>query len=127
MAYDFNEIVSNFNVDGKLLSCERYGEGLINETYLAIIEQDGKPVNFIVQKINNKLFKNVEKLMNNIKLVTEFNRKKIIERGGNPDRESLTLIYAKDGKPYVENKDGFFRMYVFITDAFAPDKVEKPE
>ena len=70
MAYDFNEIVSNFNVDGKLLSCERYGEGLINETYLAVIEQDGKPVNFIVQKINNKLFKNVEKLINNIKLFT---------------------------------------------------------
>lgn len=52
MAYDFNEIVSGFKVDGKLLSCERYGEGLINETYLAIIEQDGKPVNFILQKIN---------------------------------------------------------------------------
>ena len=127
MAYDFNEIVSNFNVNGKLLSCERYGEGLINETYLAIIEQDGKPVNFILQKINNKLFKNVDKLMNNIRLVTEFNRKKIIERGGNPERESLTLIYTKDGKPYVENADGFFRMYVFITDAFAPEKVEKPE
>ena len=127
MAYDFNQIVSKFNVDGNLLSCERYGEGLINETYLAVIEQDGKPVNFILQKINNKLFKDVDKLMNNIRLVTEFNRKKIIERGGDPNRESLTLIYAKDGKPYVETVDGFFRMYVFITDAFAPNKVEKPE
>ena len=127
MAYDFNAIVTSFNVDGKLLSCDRYGEGLINETYLAIIEQDGKPVNFILQKINNKLFKDVDKLMNNIRLVTEFNRKKIIERGGNPDRESLTLIYGKDGKPYVQTADGYFRMYVFITNAFAPEKIKKPE
>lgn len=126
MAYDFNGIVSNFSVNGKLLSCERYGEGLINETYLAVIEQDGKPVNYILQKINNKLFKDVDKLMNNIKLVTEFNRKKIIERGGNPDREGLTLIYTKDGAPYTQTQDGYFRMYVFITDAFALQKVEKP-
>jgi hypothetical protein len=127
MAYDFSNIVSKFQVEGKLLSCERYGEGLINETYLAIIEQNGTPVNFIIQKINNKLFKDVDKLMNNIKLVTEFTRKKVIERGGNPDRESLTLIPAKDSKPYIETEDGYFRMYVFITDAFPLHKVEKPE
>lgn len=129
MAYDFNKIISKFDLDGTLVSCERYGEGHINETYLAVMEQGGKKVNYILQRINSNLFKDVDKLMNNIKLVTEFNRKKIAERGGNPDRESLSLVYAKDGKAYYhcECCDAYFRVYKFITDAIAYQVVEKPE
>lgn len=127
MAYDFKNIMANFTVEGTLVSCERYGEGHINETYLAVMENKGKKTNYILQKINSNLFTDVDKLMNNIRLVTEFNRKKITERGGNPDRESLTIIYAKDGKPYYKNSDGYFRLYVFITDAIAYQVVEKPE
>ncbi len=128
MAYDFNKIISKFDIEGSLVSCERYGEGHINETYLAVIDNGGK-VNYILQRINSNLFKDVDKLMNNIKLVTEFNRQKIAERGGNPDRESLTLVYAKDGKAYFhcEECDAYFRVYKFITDAVAYQVVEKPE
>ena len=125
--YDFNLIISNFNIDGKLISCERYGEGHINETYLAVIEDNGVKKDYILQKINSNLFKNVEALMNNIRLVTEFNRARILEKGGNPDRESLSLIYTKDKKAYYQNQDGYFRVYKFITDAVAYQVVEKPE
>ncbi|MBQ3219361.1 MAG: aminoglycoside phosphotransferase family protein [Clostridia bacterium] len=125
--YDFNAILSNFKIDGTLVSCERYGEGHINETYLAVVD-NGKKVNYILQRINDKIFP-VEKLMNNIRLVTEFNRKKIVERGGNPDREALSLIYTKDEKSYYYDKKsgGYFRVYVFITDAISYQVVEKPE
>ena len=129
MAYDFNKVLSNFQLDVELISCERYGEGHINETYLAIVKENGKEKNYIVQKINSNLFKDVDKLMNNIRLVTEFNREKIKARGGNPDRESLSIVYAKDGKPYYhcESCDAYFRVYKFITDAIAYQVVEKPE
>ena len=129
MAYDFNKIISQFQVEGKLLSCERYGEGHINETYLAVMDVDGKPLNYIVQKINSNLFKEVDKLMNNIKLVTEFNRAKIIAKGGNPDREALSLVYTLNGDAYYKcpECEGYFRVYKFITDAIAYQVVEKPE
>ncbi len=129
MNYDFNRIISQFKVEGNLLSCERYGEGHINETYLAVIEKDKKNTEYILQRINNKIFKNVPELMNNIRSVTEFNRKKILERGGNPDRESLSLVYLKDGSTFYHcpECDGYFRMYKFITDAIAYQVVEKPE
>ena len=129
MAYDFNKIISQFQIEGSLVSCERYGEGHINETYLAVVENQGVKTNFILQKINHKLFTNVEGLMNNIKSVTEFNRQKIISRGGNPDRESLSLVYCKNGNSYYhcECCDGYFRIYKFITDAIAYQVVEKPE
>ena len=122
-------VIKNFNINGTVLSVERYGEGHINETYLAVVLENGVEKNYILQKINNKLFTNVEMLMNNIKLVTEYNRSKIVERGGNPDRESLSLVYTKDGKSYYhcEDCDGYFRMYIFITDAVAHQKVTNPD
>lgn len=118
MAYDFKKIVSNFKIGGEFISCERYGEGHINETYLLSTSEDGKTVQYILQKINDKLFP-VDKLMSNIKLVTEFNRNKIIEKGGNPDREALSLVYTKTGDSYIKTDEGYFRVYIFITDAVA--------
>ena len=127
--YDFKYIIGQFEIDGELLSCERYGEGHINETYLAVIKNGEVKVDYILQKINSNLFKEVDKLMNNIRLVTEFNRERIKARGGNPDRESLSLVYAKDGGTYFfdEKSGGYFRVYKFITDAVAYQVVEKPE
>ena len=126
---DFSSIISNFNIAGTLVSCERYGEGHINQTYLAITEKDGVRTDYILQKINSKLFHPVEKLMNNIRLVTEFNRERIQKAGGNPDRESLTIVYTKDGNSFYHcaECDGYYRVYKFITDAVAYQVVEKPE
>lgn len=129
MSYDFNAIIKNFNVEGDIVSCERYGEGHINQTYLLILEKNGKKTNYILQRINDKIFKNVDGLMENIRSVTEFNRAKIIEKGGNPDRESLSLVYTKDGRAYYydEQSKGYFRVYIFITNAVAYQVIEKPE
>jgi len=129
MNFDYQAIVSNFKIKGKPVSCERYGEGHINETYLLVTDDHGKEVKYILQKINHNLFKNVDRLMNNIRLVTEFNRKKILEKGGNPDRESLSLVYTNSGEPYYhcDKCNGYFRIYIFITDAIAYQIVEKPE
>ena len=126
MAYNFESIIAKFDIKGKLISCERYGEGHINETYLAKVK-DGEEVLYILQKINNKVFKDVDKLMNNITLVTEFNRQRITANGGNPDRESLSLVYTLDGKSYAKVEDGFFRVYKFITNAIAYQTITNPK
>ena len=122
----FKELLSAFALDGEPISIERFGEGHINETYLVKTAADGGNKKYIFQKINSGLFPDAEKLMHNIKLVTEFNRKKIEERGGNPDRESLTLVYTKDGEPYLKSPCGNYRIYKYI-DGVAYQVVEKPE
>lgn len=129
MEYPFKKIVSNFDVVGEFASAERYGEGHINQTFLVINKDGEKEIKYILQKINDKLFTNVPALMENIKLVTEYNREKIRARGGNPDRESLSIVYTKDGKPYYfdEQTSGYFRVYKFITGAIAYQTVEREE
>ena len=90
--YDFKSIIKNFELDGNFVSCERYGEGHINQTFLLTLEKDGGKTDYILQRINNNLFTNVDKLMQNIMLVTEFNRQKIIKNGGNPKRLRRFLV-----------------------------------
>ena len=44
-----NEIVNRFAIAGEAASCERYGNGHINETYLAVSTSGAR---YILQKIN---------------------------------------------------------------------------
>ena len=125
---EFSDILSNFAINGEFISCEPYGSGLINRTYVAVYNECGKRVRYIVQRINTNLFKNVDGLMNNIKIVTEFNRAEIVKRGGDPNRESLTLVPTKNGGTYFRTEEGdCYRVYVFIENAKGYDVVEKPE
>lgn len=126
MQYDFENIVRAFCIDEDFVSVEPYGEGHINQTFLVHTQGRNGEVRYILQRINDRLFIDVEKLMNNIRLVTEFNRSKILERGGDPDRESLSLVYAWDGAPFVRSDGVPFRVYRFIEGATAYQIVQKP-
>ena len=65
------EILGRFSLDGKVTSCEPYGNGHINRTYLAVTDC-GHP--YILQKINNAIFQDVPALMHNISSVTRYLR-----------------------------------------------------
>ena len=127
--YDFESIVKNFAFGGSFLKAQSYGFGHINDTYEAyFVMPNGQMKRFILQRINSGVFKSPEKLMENIQSVTAFLRKKIIENGGNPDRETLNLIPAVDGKSfYRSDEENYWRAYVFIEDARTYQIVERPE
>ncbi len=98
-----------------------WGNGHINDTFRVNDR-------YIVQRINTKVFRDPDGLMNNIKLVTEFLHKIIKENGGNPEREALTIVPTCDGKLYFTDSDGTcFRMYIFIEDSLSLDSVETKE
>ena len=124
--FAFPRIIEKFSVAGELISCERYGEGHINDTFKVTMDDCGREVHYILQRINNRLFPDVERLMHNIELVTEFCRKSVIERGGDPMRECLTLIRTKDGASYTCENGDYFRMYVFIEGATTYQSVRDP-
>ncbi len=113
----FSEIAGHFAIDGKYVSCVRYGEGHINDTFKLTVEKDGKEVHYILQRINNRLFTDVEKLMRNIRLVTEFCRKSVVAHGGDPMRECLNVVPTKDGKDYYTDGKNYFRVYIFMHSA----------
>ena len=101
---DLLKVISSFNIIGNDLSVEPYGSGHINVTYLAVTDKK----RYILQKINKNLFKDVDKLMNNIYLVIEHLKKK------SPNKEVLTLVQTVDNKPYLEYEKEYYRVYEFI-------------
>ena len=118
------EIIKNYDL-GNVVSCSPLGEGHINDTMLLVANKDGKDTKYVLQRINDALF-DPEKLMHNVTLVTDFIRAKTAEKGGDPDKECLTVIKTSDGRPYVKTADGSFRVYNFIN-GVSYQVVEKPE
>ena len=53
----YYKAIEQFQIVGDVLSIEPYGEGHINETYLAVMKNGDKTTDYILQKINNKIFK----------------------------------------------------------------------
>ena len=78
------------------------GNGHINDTYRVTFENEqGVKRHYILQQMNKSIFKNPVELMENIVGVTEFLKRKISANGGNPERETLNVIPAKDGNPIM--------------------------
>ena len=118
-------IVNEFEVEGKVVEYVPFGNGHINETKLVTMDNG---VQYVLQRINKNVFKRPDLLMENYVGVTKFIRKKIEEMGGDPLREVLNAIYTKDGKPYTIDEEGqYWRLLVYVTESMSYDKVERPE
>lgn len=122
------EILENFKFKGNLIDCEIFGSGHINTTYLVTYDENGKIRKYIVQKINDNVFKNVDALMDNVFAVTSFLREKIEENDGDPNRETLHYIKTGEGKKFYRDHDGgCYRAYRFVDRSKSYDSVESPE
>ena len=124
-----DEVIAHFKYEGILIDERPYGSGHINDTVCLTCDLgSGKHRRYILQRMNDDIFKKPRELMENIMNVTSFLRNKIIRNGGDPDRETLNVIRTVDGENYLVDEDGdFWRMYIFIEDATSFDTVEKPE
>ena len=123
------EVIDNICFQDAFVEYMPWGNGHINDTFLLIFENEEKVVRrYILQRMNKNIFTEPVKLMENIVGVTSYLRKIIIENGGNPDRETLNVVPAKDGKTYyVDSIGDYWRAYLFIEDSTSFDQVERPE
>lgn len=120
MDCDLKKVFSKFDLHS---TAEPYGDGHINDTYVTY----SKAKRYILQRINHNVFKKPDEVMSNITAVTEHLRKKIIQNGGNPDRETLTVIKTLDGSSYYKSDSGnYYRMYLFIEGAKTYQVAEQP-
>ena len=65
--------------------------------------------------MNKQIFKDPVGLMENISGVTSWLKKKILENGGDAERETLNIVNDRAGAPYFVDKEGeYWRAYLFI-------------
>lgn len=113
---NLSEIAQHFDL---AYDAESYGNGHINDTYLISGKQ------YIMQRINTNIFKNPDEVMDNIVKITSFLRTKLAAEGGDPDRETMTVIPTTDGKSFYKTPEGnCYRVYKFISNAVSYDVAE---
>lgn len=117
-----------FALEGEVWDCQNYGSGHINDTFLLCCKEKEKETRYILQRMNHEVFKDIEGLIQNVKGVTTFLRRRIMENHGDPDRETLNLVPTKDHKDYYQDEEeNYWRVYFFIPDASCYDQVKRQE
>ncbi len=122
------QLAKLFDIKGKIISVTPHGSGHINSTVKLVTLTERREHYYILQKINNNVFKDVPMLMENFVNVTNYLAEVIEKNGGDPKRETLNVKLTADGKPYAIDGDGdYWRVMRFVTDTNCFDRVESPE
>lgn len=122
---DLKDIVAKFAIRGNVSEIKPLGEGLINDTYKVKTAEAGQP-DYVLQRVNNAVFPDVDMVMRNIAAVTAHIRKKLEEKGEDDiDRKVLTFIPLKEDatKLYALVDGKYWRIMVFIPDAITKQAV----
>ena len=117
MMEQLRQIAGRFLLQGQIDQISPLGNGLINDTYL--IKTTGDSPDYVLQRINHDIFRDVDLLQHNIETVTAHIRQKL-EVAGETDieRKVLRFVQADGGKTYYKDDDGdYWRISVFISGA----------
>jgi len=120
-------IVECFHTEGEFLSATPYGSGHINDSYRVSCSGSIGIVRYLMQRVNERVFKNTIALMENVERVTAHLAAKV---DGEPEatRRVLTLVPTRAGANcHVDAEGQTWRMYRFIENARTYDAVESVE
>lgn len=98
-------------------SFKPFGSGLINNTW--IVKDAG--YKYILQKINDNVFKDPGKIAFNIEYLANYIKK------NHPEYKFAEPVVASNGKMLVHNENGYYRMFAYIEESHTIDVVETPE
>ena len=120
------QLLSKFNFEGTVNEVKPLGGGLINDTFFVTTE--GNSPNYILQRKNKKIFTDIPSMMQNIEKVTTHLKKKIVQKGGDPLKEALTVTKTKDGQLYYQDQDGeYWAACLFIEDTVTYHVADTPQ
>ncbi len=125
MEAGIREVLQQFFPGEDIVSVGSHGSGHINHTF-AVETAGGKK--YVLQKINTDIFKDVEGLMENVVNVTAYLRRQIAQEGGDPERGTMRVVPAVDGKYYYKDAEGgCWRVYLLIDNVISLDRAENEE
>ncbi|MEM7104443.1 MAG: aminoglycoside phosphotransferase family protein [Bacteroidota bacterium] len=117
-------IARQFRVEGGIGKMQPFGNGHINSTYKVLNSEQGKP-NYLLQKINRKVFPAVGEMMVNINLVTKHLSNKF-SKDSPQVYQTLQIIPTKEDDLFYHSRhEGFWRMYRFFDDLVGYDQLTK--
>jgi Ser/Thr protein kinase RdoA (MazF antagonist) len=114
---DLGAIAARFPLAGKPVAVEPWGNGHIHDTYRLSCAE----ARYIVQRINDQVFREPLTLMENMLRVTRHLQQKQGQR-------SVRLVLARDGQPFCRDEQGCcWRVFDFVEGTRSVESVESTE
>ncbi len=110
------DILSHYGFDEKDGIGLPFGRGLINRTWLL----EAKGQQYILQKINDRIFRSPASIALNIRMVAEHLEKY------HPGYLFVTPIKTLTGEDLLEKAGAYYRLFPFVKDSHTIDVVETP-
>lgn len=126
--HDLPSVAGQFQIYGDFCEAAPYGSGHINDTYAVVFNQSGRPMRYLFQRLNARVFQDPAGLMDNVARVTAHIRRQLEAAGADPvSRRVLTLVPTRAGQCFYADAGGHhWRCYLFIEQARSYDWVETP-
>jgi thiamine kinase-like enzyme len=109
-------ILSRYGFDEQHCSVFPFGNGLINFTWK--ISSAGKE--WILQKINHRVFRKPEDILDNCRILSEY------FRSGHPDYLFVAPVLTSDGQNFAKEENNYYRLFPFIENSYSCDTVSVP-
>ena len=123
----FTDILNAYGLNPLSTHMQPLGSGHIHDTYL-ISRPDSQEPPLVLQKMNNKVFKDIGLLMHNLELITAHIASKNRRAGKDPAQSGLMLLETDEGNSWIGNeKTGCWRKLWFIEDQVIYDIAETRE
>ncbi|MCB1236780.1 MAG: phosphotransferase [Verrucomicrobiae bacterium] len=119
-----------FQVPGRLVALQPIRTGNVNDTYRAVFRTTSSEEQFILQRINKKVFADPAAVMANMKAVTDHAHQRLEAEAEEADRiwQLPRVIPAHDGRDYSVDENGeYWRALSLIASASSFEKLNNPE
>ena len=118
----FKVLKEFFDVDN-ILDISELKSGHINSTYLIEFAN----CRYILQLVNNKVFQSPFGVMNNVDLVTDHIRKKVIYDGRSVQKSVLNFVKTRYGQTLAIVEGEYWRCMEFVEGGKTYEEIESPE
>ena len=125
-------LINKFAVRGRLVALQPFGNGNINDTFLAIYRNTFTETQVILQKVNRTVFPNPEAIMANMHAICTHCHERL-ERDAEEGRDDRVwqmprIVRTEDGRDFVCDERGdVWRVITRIMSARAFDVAQGPE
>ena len=124
---EITDILDEFMIQGQPAGIERTGSGHINDSYRITFAPAGSP-EYLLQRINHRIFTDVPMLTDNILKVTRHISGKLHPEAAGIRFTGLNLIPTRNNMFFYKDMDGnYWRLYNFIEGSRSYDLVPGPE
>jgi hypothetical protein len=114
---DFKALLENFPLHGTVLSVSKFGNGLINDSYRILTAEPDAP-DYVLQRINHRVFTDVPLLQENIfKTIQHIRAKLFAADERDIDRKVLNMVVRSDGSSYYFDGANYWRVFILIRDS----------